>query len=372
MSHFSVLVIGEDVEGQLQRYHEFECTGIDDEFVQDVDITDEARGEFTEGMLPRLRDPSGDLHSPYDDRFYREPTDAERQEIGPFPGTGSSQGLSWTSKDWGDGRGYRAKVKFIPEGYAKVEIPNAQVETFAEFVADYYGAAPLPFGTRRGEEHKYGFARLGPTGAVEAVIKRTNPDKKWDGWVIGGRWTGKLKLKAKALGMVGRPGLMTEPAPPGYADQALKGDVDFEQMRDDAAAKARALWKTAREITGGASWESWDDTRLRFPKDIETARREYWEQPAIELLEASGRDAFKWRIDDDLALDEEVFVGRERGGACSFFAFVRDGVWTEKGSVGWFASVSDEMSQVQWDSAFNNMLDALPDDALLTVVDCHI
>lgn len=41
MSHFSVLVIGENPEQQLAPYHEFECTGDDNEFVQNVDITAE-------------------------------------------------------------------------------------------------------------------------------------------------------------------------------------------------------------------------------------------------------------------------------------------------------------------------------------------
>lgn len=33
MSHFTVLVIGQNVEEQLQPYHEYECTGIEDEYV---------------------------------------------------------------------------------------------------------------------------------------------------------------------------------------------------------------------------------------------------------------------------------------------------------------------------------------------------
>ena len=37
MSHFSVMVIGGNVEEQLQPYHEFECTGINDQYVVDVD-----------------------------------------------------------------------------------------------------------------------------------------------------------------------------------------------------------------------------------------------------------------------------------------------------------------------------------------------
>ena len=43
MSHFTVLVVGEDADKQLAPYHEFECTGVDDQYILDIDITDEAR-----------------------------------------------------------------------------------------------------------------------------------------------------------------------------------------------------------------------------------------------------------------------------------------------------------------------------------------
>ena len=46
MSHFVVLVIGDDVEQQLAPYHEFECTGEDDEYVVDVEEIDKLREEW--------------------------------------------------------------------------------------------------------------------------------------------------------------------------------------------------------------------------------------------------------------------------------------------------------------------------------------
>ena len=46
MTHFVVLVIGDDVEGQLAPYHEFECTGINDQYVIDLDKTAEALAEY--------------------------------------------------------------------------------------------------------------------------------------------------------------------------------------------------------------------------------------------------------------------------------------------------------------------------------------
>lgn len=276
MSHFSVLVIGPDIEAQLQPYHEYECTGIDDQYVIEVDVTDEV--------------------------------------------------ISGFEKYKGD--------------YA----------TIADYAKEDHGA----------------FERDG------RFYDKTNPNKKWDWWKIGGWWTGFFLLKAHARGLVGSPGLLTEPAPVGYADQALKGDIDFEQMRNDAGVKARHFWKDTRRITGGLNWEPWDDMRARFPGNIDRAREEFNAQPAIELLKASKKEAYAWNIEDDLTLDEEIYVERARDKACCSFAFVRDGVWTERGSMGWFATVTDGVSAGQWNSTFNAMLDSLPDDTLLTVVDCHI
>lgn len=48
MSHFTVLVIGQDPEKQLAPYHEYECTGDDNEYVQDVDIKDEILAHMKE------------------------------------------------------------------------------------------------------------------------------------------------------------------------------------------------------------------------------------------------------------------------------------------------------------------------------------
>ncbi|NUF50503.1 hypothetical protein [Gilliamella sp. ESL0250] len=41
MSHFAVLVIGENPEAQLAPFHEFESTGKNDQYVQDIDITED-------------------------------------------------------------------------------------------------------------------------------------------------------------------------------------------------------------------------------------------------------------------------------------------------------------------------------------------
>jgi hypothetical protein len=51
-----------------------------------------------------------------------------------------------------------------------------------------------------------------------------NPDSKWDWYQLGGRWSGMIKLKGEAVGVVGEPSLVTENEP--GIDQAKKGDIE--------------------------------------------------------------------------------------------------------------------------------------------------
>lgn len=134
MSHFTVLVIVEDVEAQLQPFHEFECTGENDQYVQDLDITEIARANF--------------------------------------------------ENETGIG--------------------------FREFVDDYYRYKAVKFGEEPDKEdvHKYGYVLLDESGEVSKVFERTNPNCKWDWYVIGGRWQGFLKLKEGRTGEVGELSLL--------------------------------------------------------------------------------------------------------------------------------------------------------------------
>lgn len=54
MSHFAVLVIGDDYEAQLAPYHEFECTGLNDQYVQNMDKLAEAKEEHQKNAKTEL------------------------------------------------------------------------------------------------------------------------------------------------------------------------------------------------------------------------------------------------------------------------------------------------------------------------------
>lgn len=285
MSHFTVLVIGDDVGGQLAPFHEFECTGQNDEYVQNVDQLNEARAEFV-------------TH--------------------------------------GDGR------------------------TFAEFCESWYGRKPcFAFEPDLEGAHKYGWMRVTADGDVTELIDRTNPNARWDWWTIGGRWSGSLTLKATGE----------------HVDQAPKGDVDWERMRDEREARDLAKYDKIHAVIAGRPIRSWEDVRAAYPDDIEAARKEWREQPAIRDINAAQDDDVRWSTFSDFdrwLKPRDIVMAEARAEAGVTFALVKDSTWYERGRMGWWACVSDEKATSEWHREFAALIDSLPADTLLTVVDCHI
>jgi len=350
-----VLVIGDDVEKALAPYHEFECTGRDDEFVKDIDITDRLREEFSKETEVVYVAPDGAAASAYDDQFYRDPTSEETQKHGRMLGSGCGDGISWSSKDWGDGRGYRAKVHFLPVGYREEERPISKA--FAQWVTDYHGKTAVPRGMEPDLKngHKYGYALLGESGEVVTVIDRTNPNAHWDWWTIGGRWSNMLTLKSG-----------------GRVDQGRKGDIDFATKRREKEAEAAADYAKFHAVVNGREVPDWNKIRdSHGDGHIDDARKEYHEHPVVIDLKKSGYEF--WDVNpQDYMIPRDEFAKAAGDRACTTFAVVKDGQWYEKGKMGWFACVSDAMDQAEWNRQFHEMVASLPDDALLTVVDCHI
>lgn len=360
MSHFTVLVATktaseEDLAAALQPYHEFECTGTEDQYVVDVDETDDLRKQWQEGTTTRLRSPDGKLHEPYGDQFYRDPTADEIAKHGPLAGTGWGGGISYTSKDWGDGRGYRSKVRFTPDGWEEAKVSLREVQTFRGWVADHTGRDEVLPGGRA----KYGWTEvtsLGPEGEVIRCIDRTNPNRKWDWWTVGGRWSGLLTLKPGA----GRS-----------VDSARKGDVDMASKIEAETAKAGTYWDEAHSIIAGRTWMTWDEVGKKHEGKWEEARKVYWNQEAVKVL--GETEKFRWCTDrDDLLLDRDTYASRKGLQAAMTFAILHNGEWHEKGKMGWWASVSNEKDRESWEDEWFRVYNSIPDDYTVTVVDCHI
>ena len=54
------------------------------------------------------------------------------------------------------------------------------------------------------------------------------------------------------------------------------------------------------------------------------------------------------------------------------FAVVKHGEWYERGEMGWWAIVSNEKDKNEWEDQVKSLLKDIPEDTLLTVMDCHI
>lgn len=213
--------------------------------------------------------------------------------------------------------------------------------------------------------------------AVETVdedgeIYTRNPDAKWDWYEIGGRWTGYFKLKPGALGTVGCPGILTPPARHSYADVAKKGDIDFDTMRDEAEARCReTLTKVRTALNGITSWTPWKQMCDEVHKnDIDAACTAYDAQLAVTALRALDPGLFA-DLDHYMRSDADL-IAEARASAISSFAVVKDSKWYERGEMGWWGCTSNEKSVADWNAEFSKLLDELPDDTLLTAVDCHI
>lgn len=380
MSHFTVLVIGDNPEEQLAPFHEFECTGLDDQYVIDMDETQEYRERYESETSTRCKDENGALHSPWDDIFYRDPTPEEEKRIGI--GTGCGGGLSWTCKDWKDGKGHRTKIHFMPEGFQEVECKTSDLMSFTAYCIDYYEITAVPAGETPDltETHKYGYCLLDEGGNVVRVVRRTNPNRKWDWYQLGGRWTGFFRLKEDAAGEQGETALFTSPAKKGYADAALKADIDFARMRSEAEAEAAQKFDAVRSlIEPHLPLTSWSTIREKYcpehgeaelPGGIEAAREAYHAQPAVKALREV--ENFRFEGAEYYTGDRNEFIRRAGTDSFMTFAVIKDGQWYERGEMGWWGVVLNEKHGNEWVDEFVKLIEGLPEDTLLSVYDCHI
>ncbi len=222
------------------------------------------------------------------------------------------------------------------------------------------------------KKHKYGYTLLDKAGEVVKVVKRTNPNSKWDWYSIGGRWTGYFELKPGRSGTVGRPGVFGDLAEAGHVDQAHKGDINFAGMIGKHTVEQLTKYQEFHQILDGRTLPSWKEIQERH-EDIDAARAEYNSNPVIKDLVAS--ETFKWSFGNDyesLIVPRDEFCQRAAESAITTFAVIKDGQWYQRGEMGWWACVSDEKDADSWNHEFSQLLAGLPDDTLLTLVDCHI
>ena len=248
MSHFTVLVVGDDIDEQLIPFEESPENG--SPYLVFADREDEVKLKYE--------------------------TEKATRKVGA------------------DGKSYWPWEKEVKDSTEDVKISFRQLyHTFEAFAEEYYGYE------KNSETERYGYWH--------------NPDAKWDWYAIGGRWSNFFKLKDGT-----------------YADSAKKKDIDFEVMKEEAYQKRL---------------EEWDSMIGKYDEKMRETLYGIKPTDAKESYAAKGKSV-------------------------TTFAVLKDGKWYERGSMGFWAIVSNE--KIGWEDEFNKLLESIPDDETITLVDCHI
>lgn len=201
-----------------------------------------------------------------------------------------------------------------------------------------------------------------------------NEKSKWDWYELGGRWTGFFKLKEGLIGQVGKPGLQTKPAEIGRADVALKKEIDFEGMRKDAEDRAANSYDEAMKIFGKTKPNrTWSEVLEAYKDDIEGARDAYNGQERVKKWNETPDKPFGFFTSpDEFLISRSEYIENARNGAISTYAILKDGIWEERGEMGWFGMSRNEMDKKEWYKKINDLIDSLHPNTKLSLYDCHI
>jgi len=340
MTHYTALVIGEDVEGQLAAYDENLNVPPYRKYLDIGDVADAIRQVLTgeRSIIRPLLSPMPDGHTPTGTTI--EPDGALE------PGDATPWGL---------------------DDPAVVAALNDR-----RFVV---GALAYHYKSTAGYDDSHG---------GYYYLSTANPNGTWNRWCVGGRWAGFFLLKPGERAASARPGpdehypQRDDDEPPqdmtGRADQARKGQIDFDRMRAEAAQQAGKLYDTYQQAVAGTDpLPRWDDFCDGLA-DIDTAPEAYAKLPRVQALEAAS--LMPWLgvpIDpvDVYGPDRERFIARRVAGACATYAGVWQGRWIAQGRVGRWGLSDDDVPDTDWYRMCNEFLDSLADDCLLTVIDCH-
>lgn len=385
MSHFTVAVVTKTLPDEemltkaLAPYREFECSGEVDEYVKEIDITEKAHSEYTERIETVNVSESGEKVSAYDDRFYRPLTPEEVEKYGrTIMGTGGDGVNSWHSRDWDDGKGYSTRMLYVPEGWTRAEMKTAEVKSFRDFIEGWYEYTEIKPGKKpdlHGDE-KYGWVELDDAGNVLRVVKRTIPESKWDWWVVGGRWSGMLKLKQGPSegAWNGRRSVFDNETPKkGCYDSARKGLIDFDTIRMEARINAGLKYDKVRaaidaHLENFVGWEDLLNSKTEDEKkDMPSIRTFYHSQPAVKAFREVD-DA--WGGVEEYLVSRDAYTQKAEDDAFCTFALLDENGWHQRGNMHMFAVVSDE--NAEWNNTFRKYIDELDENSWITIVDCHV
>lgn len=158
-----------------------------------------------------------------------------------------------------------------------------------------------------------------------------NPNAKWDWWLVGGRFSGRLRAPRGDR---------------GYRAEAVEGRYDVAEMRDVSTARDEGAYRAALD--------------------------EFDRYLAGESVDSPYLDGFRREYVLDRYRDAE-FYARTRSEFWFRSVVTPDGEWHEVGKMGWWGVSSESGEQLRdWVDHFRERFVDPYRDCTATVVDCHI
>ena len=240
----------------------------------------------------------------------------------------------------------------MPE-YERGEVSEDDIKAFVSYYVEkdssLKGLSVEELYELKGDSWNSGRWEFNDDGTV-VEMSTYNPNSKWDWYQIGGRWAGSLILKPEA----------EKKSEPNFSwgwseEQKLKV---LSQPRVDQAKKKDVEFIDPEEFDRAMRfWELYIEGQEPKNEEEKNMIAHIWYKPEYYT------DTYKDKL--TYAKCRAMF---------STFAVLKDGKWMEKGEMGWFGCSSETPDEaLEWElNFFDHFIKDLPDNALLTVVDCHI
>lgn len=317
MSHFTVIVIGSDVDDQLEPYAEQD---FDDKYSAFEDTEEDNLEEYRNKEVELVVMKDGSILSKYNAQFR-------------VKNSGS----------------YSSNFEYPKDAVLRMGKFTEIYPTFEEFMEGWHGTSE-----RDSVKGRYGYW--------------TNPNAKWDWYSVGGRWTGYFKPKD---GAVGEPGAFGNKAKKGWVDSIRLCDIDIDGMKNDAVQEANATYDKLEDVLRGRPLPSWNAVLHKNGGDVDFARIEYNNLPTVKDLSEAKFHIFGDYV-EKFGNSREEYIEKCKNSIMVPYAIVKDSQWYQKGEMGWWGMSSDEITQDEWNKKFWEMINSLDPETELTLVDCHI
>lgn len=385
--HFSVLVAlrtGEEdptLEQVLAPHHEYECTGEKDEYVVFVDTQEELEVDYAQSEKGCFVNTKTDeivqnpqYNSKLKDTFWREATEEEfeaalkkRKENSSSFGMAHTHTLTLDNGNIAELSGLAGTREEDNQHYTVCKIfSKSEILASGEWIerdvsySELYPSLTDFAIETQGYERNGDFRTVIDEGNGKIKFGRwTNPNAEWDWWRVGGRWSNSLKLKDGS-----------------WADAAFKKDIDFEGMQNELLEKKLPLFDLAQEqMKETGYFQSWADlmsaTNEDGTKKYEDTRNAYYSQEGLKALHNRLKQDDIYADLDQFLVSREEFIEQVKFSAFSTYAILHDKKWLSEDSYadGWGPLAEEQREAFRVD--YLKVLDSIPDDYLLVVVDCH-